>query len=49
MFKLTDKVKDDLNRELYLINCATARKQLAKDIMERLKYKRKEKDGQDRR
>lgn len=40
MYKLTDKAKEDLIKDLYLINCATARNVLAKDIMQRLKHKR---------
>lgn len=41
MLELTDKAKDELHRELYLVNCKTAQIQLAHDIMRKLKYKRK--------
>lgn len=42
MLELTDKAKDQLHRDLYLVNSEIAKKQLARDIMEKLKAKRKE-------
>lgn len=42
MLELTDKAKDQLHRDLYLVNSEIAKKQLAKDIMDKLKTKRKE-------
>ena len=38
MLNLTEKALDALHRDMYLINSENARKQLAKDIKEKLKY-----------
>ena len=42
MLELTDKAKDELHRDLYLINSEIAKKQLVRDILGKLKTKRKE-------
>jgi hypothetical protein len=45
MYKLTDEAKDEMAREIYKINCESARKALAQQIMERLKYNRENNKG----
>ena len=42
MLELTDKAKDELHRDLYLVNSEIAKKQLVRDILVKLKTKRKE-------
>lgn len=41
MYKLTDKAKDDLSRDIYKINSSVAIEALASQIMEKIKYARK--------
>lgn len=41
MYKLTDKDKDALAVEVYKINCESARKALAQQIIDRLKSNKK--------
>ena len=40
MYRLTDDAKDEVALEVYKINCESARKALAQQIIERLKYNR---------
>ena len=42
MLELTDKAKDELHRDLYLVNSEIDKKQLVRDILVKLKTKRKE-------
>ena len=42
MLELTDKDKEELHRDLYMIKSEIAKKQLVRDILGKLKTKRKE-------